>query len=193
MRYRTVQWGLIKALPWVAAIVVCAVAYLLLWAVNSKPDAWSEGGLSKDLVVRVAGSLFASALFFIVIQVLLALKSAPKDAEHAYFSDLYLEHGIKNIFVHRGGEEALAAYAGALRGASKRVWAVGLSCRRFLTHQYADLGAALIRNPASIEIKVFFADPNCRLKTAGQERSILDVHYSLGERTDAVVDWQKAI
>ena len=127
MRYATVLWRLIRALPWAAAGVVSLISYLLLWGASSKPDGWYGVELSKETVVRVAGSLFASALFFIVIQVLLALKSAPKETEHTYYSEIYLHHGVKDIFVHRGGEEALATYSRAIRGASKRIWAAGLS------------------------------------------------------------------
>jgi len=150
-------------------------------------------GLSKETVVRVAGSMFASALFFFLIQLLLALRTAPKEADHAYFAQMNVEHGVKNVFVQRGGKEALSAYEKALQTASHRIWAVGLSNRRFLNHQIDALHAALTRARKHIDVKVVFADPDCRLRIGTREISILDVQTHLEDKTEAAVDWHTVI
>ena len=193
MRYRTVLWMLIRALPWSAAALVSGGSYLLLLTVSSKPAVWMVAGLSKETVVRVAGSMFASALFFFLIQLLLALRTAPKEADHAYFAQMNVEHGVKNVFVQRGGKEALSAYEKALQTASHRIWAVGLSNRRFLNHQIDALHAALTRARKHIDVKVVFADPDCRLRIGTREISILDVQTHLEDKTEAAVDWHTVI
>jgi hypothetical protein len=194
MRYRTVVWTLIRALPWGAATLVSVGSYLLLLSVSSRPAEWSAAGISKETVVRVAGSMFASALFFFVIQLLLSLRTTPAEAEHAYFAHMQVEHGIRDVFVQRGGSEALRKYEVLLQTASRRIWAVGLSNRRFLNHQTPAMEAALIRaGRKSIDVRVVFADPDCRLKFGLRDLSILDVQTHLEDKTEATVDWHKVI
>jgi hypothetical protein len=144
--------------PWLAVSIVLVGSYLFVAVIDHWAGDRTFLGLSKDIVLKVVGSLLASAVFYLVLNLLLALKQAPLTVEHSYFERIHGSFGIIEVYDQRGGTSALAQYCELLGDAKMRIWAMGITNRRFLQTNFDILVRALLSSP-SMDIRLIFADP----------------------------------
>jgi len=139
-------------------------------------------------VLKVVGSLLASAVFLLVMNLLLALKHAPASVEQKYFESIHGGFGIKDIYRQRGGADALALYEKLLDGASSRIWAI--TNRRFVNSHFYRLEPAL-NCSVSIKIKIVFADPSFEVSWAGGRDTGINLQMRLEQQATPETKWKQ--
>jgi hypothetical protein len=113
--------------------------------------------MSKDVTLRLAGSLLSSAVFLFLVQVVTAIREAPSSAESEYFKSMHDRFGIREAFEHRGEPVTLDRYQKALQRASRRIWAIGMTNRRFVS-SHADAVQQALRRSSGMDVKLIFTD-----------------------------------
>jgi hypothetical protein len=126
----------------------------------------------------------------IAVQVLSQLRESPSKAENQYFTDVHGRFGVKEIFIQRGGTDALNVYRELIAAANKRIWAVGLTNRRFLFQHSDDVAHALRRSPG-IDARIVFADPELSLDWNGGKIGAINAQVHLEQRAPSHADWAR--
>ena len=148
---------LLRKAQWVAIVLLMLAAYFAVALTDGVSEAWHAGALSKDVTLRLAGSLLSSAVFLFLVQVVTAIRDAPTSAESTYFKAMHDQFGIREAFEHRGEPAALDRYRKALQRASRRIWAIGMTNRRFVS-SHADAVHQALRRSSEMDVKLIFTD-----------------------------------
>jgi hypothetical protein len=146
-------------------------------------------GVSKAGVLAVLGSSLASVLFFIFHGLLSAIQETPRTVGEQFTQRVRDHFGIVDVFQQRGGEVATEQYRSLLKTAKRRVWAIGITNRRFLQNHYRFLPDVL-RRSKDMDIRVVFGDPGVVLThDDGTRESLIAVQNSLERQPGQGTDW----
>jgi hypothetical protein len=180
--FRNVQW------PAIAILVVSAYAAILF--IDPARQGWRFVGIPKETMLRLAGSLLSSALFLTLVQLLSALKNMPNSVEAEYFKRMHDHFGIKEVFEQRGGQGALDCYERSLRTVRRRIWAIGMTNKRFMSSHFEVVQEAL-RRSADMDIRLVFADPRMNLSWEGQAINVIEAQTQMEHKAPTGSDWPK--
>lgn len=180
--FRNVQW------PAIAILVISAYAAILF--IDGARQDWHFVGISKETMLRLAGSLLSSALFLTLVQLLSALKHMPNSVEGEYFKRMHDHFGIKEVFEQRGGHDALESYERSLKTVRRRLWAIGLTNKRFMSSHFEVVLEAL-RRSADMDIKLVFADPRMMLSWEGRNINVIEAQTQMEHKAPTGSDWPK--
>ena len=172
---------LLRNAQWVAILLLVIVAYSAVALVEGVSETWRLGAMSKDVTLRLAGSLLSSAVFLFLVQLVTAIREAPGSAESAYFKSMHDRFGIKEAFEHRGEPVTLERYQEALQRASRRIWAIGMTNKRFVSSHSAAVQRAL-RRSSGMDVKLVFTDDTLVLRWDGGEISAVELQTQLEEK-----------
>lgn len=139
------------------------VAVLSAWALAALatgPDTnRSVAGIPQVYVLGILGSVSASAVFFIVTELLRWWADASDASVRVRLRQLTDELGLRYVYRQKGGADAKLSYAAAIKKAKRRVWAFGLSNGEFIKEHAATLHDMLAKN-RHLEVIVCFPDPD---------------------------------
>jgi hypothetical protein len=119
-------------------------------------------GLSKAAWLGVSGSIFASAVFWLVQGTMYLFSEAKKDTYEETYTRVVQECGLTTIFGRKGGDQATKEYKRAIKEARERIWAIGMSNKHF-TLQHMDTILDLIKRESSLEVVIAFWNPDAYL------------------------------
>lgn len=143
-KYCTTRWWLffyrlLAVSPWIAAIFLILIFFLIAIIVQSQPETWSLWGLHKIFLLGVAGSVLAAALFFVIHTIVTFLTVADKEALKEYYERMLYSLGIKDAFIFRGDSGPTETYKASIAKAKSRVWVFGMSNQSFFQHHKEQL------------------------------------------------------
>lgn len=145
--------------------------YLFVGALGAVASAWALTALAKapadssmlgipmPYVLGVVGSICASAVFFIITELLRWWADSSQNSISTQFDALTRGMGLRHIYRQKGGDDAKKSYASAIAGAKFRVWAFGLSNGEFIKEHGRILGDKLAKDPR-FDVTICFPDPD---------------------------------
>lgn len=138
------------------------VSFCSAWALTAlakTPGYTLVLGIPIPYVLGIVGSICASAMFFIITELLRWWADSSQSSIAAQFDTLTRRMGLRHIYRQKGGDDAKKSYARAIAGAKSRVWAFGLSNGEFIKEHGQILRDKLAKN-SHFDVTIVFPDPD---------------------------------
>lgn len=189
-KYRKNFVRIIRASPWLAAIVLIAFSVLILASFEGRDPSFKWLAVSKATYMAVAGSLLASALFWILHHVINSLEQARDSVPSEYFEKIHNEWGLVEIFGQRGEQDAQKLYKTLIAKSTKRIWAIGMTNGSCID-QHLVLILERCRKVPDIDVKLVYWDPDTKITVCQQPPvAIMEIQARLESKSATSTDWE---
>lgn len=140
------------------------IAACVLFVVTRQGADWTFITLSREVWVAILTSFAASALFALIAAISSAMALRTHTKESAFFMEVHDDLGILSGRPHR--VDYLQEYQDLIRGAQRRIWALGVSNKAFLNTHRSSL---LQKAREGVDIVIMFLDPEAQLTIGDAE------------------------
>jgi len=188
-KYQAILVGAMRASPWLAAIVLILFSTLILVIFEGRDTSFELWFLSKATYMAVAGSLLASALFWILHHVISSLEKARDNVSTEYFQKMHNDWGLVEIFGQRGEPDVQKLYKSLIKKSTKRIWAIGMTNGSCIDQHLALILERCSKVP-DIDVKLVYWDPGTKI-TVRQEPAvaIMEIQARLELKSATSTDW----
>lgn len=191
--FAKIYWKiLVKALrasPWIAAGLLIAIALLVLLVFEGRPLENKFLGLSIAVLLSVAGSLLAAALFWILHHIISLLEDSNTAVANEYFDKMHNQLGLLGIFEQRGELDAQSLYKSLIATATKRIWAIGMTNGSCI-NQNLDGILAQCQKRTNLDVRIFYWNPEALLSVDGGDPvPIFEAQDRLESKGGSGTDW----
>jgi len=179
----------------VLLIVTALISFLVFKLAELSGQQGTFLALSKASWLSVTASMFAATLFLFLQSFMNLINSAEDNIYRIKYDEFVEKFKLKQIFPQRGSTDILDIYKTLTGNAEKRIWAIGMTNRHFMTQHRENMTKALRDKP--IDIIIAFWNPTTSLNSIinGEQKShnMLDIQYHLEDGAPANSSWEETI